>query len=721
MDKIYTMRKTLLTLFLHSFIFYTLYAQFIPGMFYPDLGNSYNATNVYPCAVDSSFYIIRYGGLERFSKATGTETYLWDRFYNTSVLKTCFGSSLILLKANKILRYFPAQDSVANVSGSLPNPSITDIDAAQSSIWAISNFNQLGRYDSMGWQVLTLSGSYNPSRIIAINDSSVYLTDNMDIRVYASSQLSAPIYTFSTSGSMTDWGKDTAGNLWMLADGKVIKLAPSGAANFFPSNSSPFNSTGTFTHLATDINGRVWVSTTDNSTLYRYSGTSWFTYNFSIGTTPPYLNTQAMATDRNTGLLFIQSQDSLYTLDTNNVFVHYSFSNMPYRHIKAVGDEYIANDQGIYTINRYQYPRLLPTGFKDTSSSIFANDVTCFVVNSQNIDSGYGTHHGVYKTLYPINNANLPDTNITYIYFASGTYYIGTTKGLCMYNQVVYTTFDTTNSGLPSNNITFIISYLSPYTSAQELWVGTDRGVALYTNGHWSRYDTSVVHVPNFYVSGILPCPFYYLSSDSTVWISTLGSGLVKLRRDSSYYVLNTANGGCADDSLYFVIQIPGCEYIGTAVVGTNAHGIAFLDVSTLTFVYDSIGYYNGGSVVLHRANFFSNIAQSYGESIIYTDAGMDYIGQCQTVGLNNASKDDYSLKWHQEDENRLWIAKSNFIGSDAAIDLYDMTGQKIGIQRLEDSKDRIYLDISSLAGGLYILHERDVSGSGQTKLIISK
>ena len=348
--------------------------------------------------------------------------------------------------------------------------------------------------------------------------------------------------------------------------------------------------------------------------------------------------------------IYMQSADSLYIL--HDSLITYStvgaLQFMPYQNVSAISPDFIATDQGIFNYGTYTYPYMTPKDFRDTSDKPFANDVTCFVVNAANIDSGYGTHHGVYHTTVPINNANLPDTNITYLYYALGSYYIGTTNGLCIFNQVVYNTFDTSNSALPSNNITFIISYQSPYTSAQELWVGTDQGLALYTNGVWTRFDTSTIHTSSFYVTGILPCPYYYMDADSTVWVSTLGQGLVKVKRTGAYSIFNTAHQNFADDSLYYVIQNYGCEYLGSAIIGTSTHGIGSLDIGTGLFQYDTSGY-NSGSGVAYTYNKSSRYATygSYrGETLFELNNGFKYLGYCTGVGINETDAGT-PLKWY--------------------------------------------------------------------------
>ena len=710
--------KKVLTFLLSWLIFSPfVQAQSMPGMFYHDLNST---TTTSPCVIDSSFYVIKYGGVERFSSAFDTVDYLWNRFYGVTKIVRAAQSSMVLLKGGLVYRYFPANDSMVSISGSLPGHTVTDIDASDSAIWAIVNFDVIGRYtDNTGWQIISLGSSFGPSHILAQSDSSVYLADNTSVKLYTPSGLSAQTaYTFSINASLTEWVKDTAGNAWILADHTLIELTQNFGSTIFNQLNRPLTSGDGFTHLTTNGIGSIFVSTWQGN-IYRYKSSSWAGFNLQLNS-----QVQTMAADPTDRIVYLQTDnDSIYILnDSLGTYPNYYFNNMPYQHIQAISPAFIATDQGIFQYGTYQFPYMDPIGFKDTAHSVYADDVTCFVVNGQNIDSGYGTHHGVFNTTTPINNASLPDTNINYLYYALGSYYIGTDKGLCIFNQVVYTSYDTSNSGLPSNKITFIISYQSPYSNVQELWVGTDRGIALYTNGQWTRFDTSVVHIPSFNVTSILPCPFYYMNADSTVWITTLGSGMVKLRRDSTYILFNTQNGGIKDDSLYYVTQNEGCEYTGSGFIGTQSHGIAWLQIPGNTFIYDTLGFSNGVTVTYKKASMFATIGQYRGETLLTTDQGLDYIGMCLGVGIKTGPSGNSNLIWYQTDDSRLRVQIPDGFAAPAEFSIYDMMGRKVtsSIQDIPNTATA-YLDISGLTSGMYILQASDPVRSSQTKIIISK
>ena len=716
------MKKTLPFITLLLLLFSTVHAQFLPGIFYHDLGYSYGANGSSPCVVDSSFYLIRDGGVESFSPATDSVRYQYDRFYTAQAIKKYADSSMILLKGGWVYRYFPANDSMANISGNLA-ATVTDIDAADSVIWAIIAFNQLGRYTpSAGWQILTLGSSYDPSRILAQSDTSVYLADNTTVRLYRPSGLSSDIFTFTNSGSLTEWSIDKAGNAWMIADYQLLELSPAGISTAFDDTNLPLHlfATGdTYNHVAVDSQGNIWASS-NYGHLFKDS-TAWGVYIFDNGS--DYIN--AVTTDHTNNTMYVLAADTLYMINGTNI-THHIFGNMPYHNSKAVSLTNIATDQGIFTYS--QYNAIVPYYFKDTSSAKYANDVTCFVVNNdQIVDTGYGTHHGVFCTTYPINNSQLPDSNINCIYYMNGSYYIGTNKGLCIYNQIVYTTYDTSNSGLPNDTVTSVISYLSPYTNTQELWVGTTAGAALYSNGQWHKFDTSIVHIPTFNVTGILPCPLFYTDPDTSIWITTLGSGLVKLKRDSGYTILNTANGGLKDDSLYYITQYYGCVYYGTIMLGTNSHGIAYYSMQTNAFEYDSVGYYNGGNAVYHRSNLFANpyTTNSYyynSGMIMVTDQGIDIVGMCAGEGVKNTTADPQNIKWYQMSDDKLQVILPDVFTGLSSFCMYDMMGRKV-ISSAQDvrSDTKTNIDISTLSSGVYALQASDGSVTIQTKVIISK
>ena len=711
------MKKLLL---LHLFISFASFsrAQFFPGNFYHNL----QGTSTYPCIVDSSFYAIRYGGVERFSSASHSVEYLWNRFYNAQAIAPAPDSSMVLLKGGRVYRYLPATDSLFNISDSLIY-SVADVASSGSIIWAALAFDEIARYDNMGWHIISLSSNTSFTRILPVNDTSAYLADNLHIWLYTSSGLSAPLYTFGTSEIMTEWVSDTAGNAWILSNGNIRRISPGGNTTVFNQLNQPLTSGDLFSHITVTNRSSIFAST-QLGYIYAFRGGSWLSFNLRLHT-----SAQSIAADPTNHNIYIQgNNDSIYILnDSTNLYPVYPCYNMPYQNIQAISTDFIATDQGIFSYassQSFQLPSLEPTYFRDTSVAQYANDVTCFVVGSQTTDQGYGTHHGVFNLATPINNASLPDSNINYIFSAMGSYYIGTNKGLCVYNQVIYTTYDTSNSGLPSDSVTFVTSYLSPYTNAQELWVGTRAGVALYSNGVWTKYDTSLVHISNFRVTGILPCPMYYGNPDTSVWITTLGNGLVKLKRDGQYTLLNTSNGGFRDDSLYYITQYDGCLYASTVMIGTNTKGIAYYEWPIDTFNYSNLGYDFGESIAYQKSDLYVNsfVHGNYfnGELIQVTDEGFNILGGCVGEGISDMKKAS-RLTWYQTDDNNLQVHSLADYNGMAAFSLFDMTGRKVLSLSSEVIDHKVNLDISNISSGVYVLQVSHENKGEQTKIILSK
>ena len=228
--------------------------------------------------------------------------------------------------------------------------------------------------------------------------------------------------------------------------------------------------------------------------------------------------------------------------------------------------------------------------------------------------------------------------------------------------------------------------------------------------------------MPTFYVTGILPCPYYYYNADSTVWVTTLGDGIVKLKRDNTYSIYNTANGKMRDDSLYYITQTYQCSYSGTAYIGTESHGVAYLDTYADTFIYHQQVYYNGGSLIYHRSNLYAISTQYYGSSIFVTDQGINYAGICIREGIADATTADQPLIWYQESDDRLRTQlPADYTGA-TTISLYDLTGREVIQTSLQLSADHIaHIDISTLSTGVYLLHSSDATHSSRTKIAISR
>lgn len=646
-----------------------------------------------------------------------TVKYLWDRFYHASIICTAPGPSVAVVKGNNVYRYFPQEDSLSDISPSSSSINLRDISGTQNCLWAITNFNQVSKWDTAGWHfAYALGGSFNPSRILALNDSVIVLTDGTDVRTYGPGGLSGSLYTFNPAvgASAIEWAADTAGRAWIAAGSKFMSVSPDTVAFYLPS----LPGYEYVTHVATDAYGGIYA-TTSGGNLY-VTHTNYFTlqnhqYSFN-----------ALAVDRYGAIGAAVAADTAMILNTT-AGDHAFFGNMPYQHIQAVTGGLIATDQGIFqlTNNYYYMNNVLPTNFMDSSDQIYAHDVTCFGTGDNSGSTYYGTHHGLYRmysSIPAVTTALLPDSNINCVYNHNGTLIIGTDKGLCVTDQLFYTTYDTSNSPLPSNKITFVTFDYESYTSQQELWIGTDKGLALYAAGVWTIYDTTVIPVPSMYVTGVQPNLYYYMNYDTSIWVSTLGSGLIKIKRHGGYTVFNTGNQQLQDDSLYYLTGTPGCYSYGSMIIGTAHHGICTYDRNnTNTFLYDTAAnpyYGNGQSAKFSSSKLFYQSDASYiGTTMLVTDNGIDFVGRCVVEGIKEVTLLNGKLTWHQSNSNTVHVSIDGYDG-DAEYTIYDMQGKQLGVTTAHGATD---IDVRNLATGAYILEGRHDGITARCEAIIMR
>jgi hypothetical protein len=350
------MKKQLPLLFILLFISALTRAQLFPGNFVNNLNQYYYGSGTPSCAVDSSFFLVRFGGVERYMAPQDSVSYLWARFYPATTICAAPSSSVAVLRGGEVLQYFVRNDSMVNTSTPLTS-TVRDISSSPGAIWAAVGFDQIGRYDSSGWRIISLGTTFDPKHIIAQSDSSAYVADNVSIRLYKPSGISPVLFTFAVSNSLREWCVDTSGNLWLLSYDTLRIISPSGNVIVWDHSNSLLNTNRYFTHITGDGKGTIWANTSDNN-LYRYQGNSWGSYAITL---PELI--YGMAADNASGAVYLYSWDSIYVAP-NGLFTQHLFPDWPYQHIKAVSVNRIATEQGIFTTNNTNIPYVTPAIFR---------------------------------------------------------------------------------------------------------------------------------------------------------------------------------------------------------------------------------------------------------------------------------------------------------------------------------------------------------------------
>ncbi len=188
---------------------------------------------------------------------------------------------------------------------------------------------------------------------------------------------------------------------------------------------------------------------------------------------------------------------------------------------------------------------------------------------------------------------------------------------------------------------------------------------------------------------------------------------------------MNTLNGGIADDSLYYVTQIQGCEYAGMAYIGTNNHGIALLSTGSTIFQYDTAGYTSSGRATFRQSKLYADYYQNYSyyQSIFVTDNGINFLQTgCVGEGIKETGNELNPIAWYQQDDDKLRIQLPIAYSGPTIVEMYDMSGRLISSSTQNIITDnKVYINISGMATGVYVLHTSNGANSDQSKIIISK
>ncbi|MCW3126855.1 MAG: hypothetical protein JWO03_2513 [Bacteroidetes bacterium] len=680
------------------------------------------------CISDSVFYCVRYGGLQSYDLRTGQIKYKFKGIYGITMIVPDGHGKLLLGYNTKIRLYDPSTETAAELATVYD---VTDIGASDHKIWVLYNHSTLKTYDGTSWQTITLPPTSSFSTyyyfMLPVGDNSAYFSNGRTIWSYVNSTMDS-IYSIPVTHSYSlVWDLDSAGNACMLAYNKVFKADITGTVVTYDTSAIPLQYYDKLSGISGGNGGKMALS---GLNLYLLNDSTWSRFDIFNYRPPLFLTC-----DRHTGKFYYIAGDSLYG-NLAGVTENYYIGNMPYQNVKAISPLQIATPDGLFTYQGNS-GSLAPTGFYDTSVHKYIEDITCFEVDgySNNYYSNYyalyGTHHGVYALgATSVNNALLPDSNINFIYSLDGSDYIGTDKGLCVYNQVFYNTIDTSNSPLPSNKITFITSasvYQQATGTVVVLYVGTDKGFGIYSNGQWQIFDSSSIGTSSFYVTSILPPDINSSGINNNIWVTTKGNGLVMLKTNGTYQFYNKSNQRLMDDTLYYAINMGICEAGEYRYVGTNDSGVCYFDRSYYPGAYDSFDvryitqpYYGSNATCrLHNSKLCSNYNSQYYNIVLVADSGFFISQEC--VGIAEHKADKISLQWYIEQEKLYAIMPDNFTGR-VTHSIYDMTGRKLSLTDPEiNNGARTGIDIAALSVGVYILQTEFGGKTAQTKFIISR
>ena len=703
------MKKTLFVILLGFFISGAK-AQYFP--FQPVNEISYYSSGDFHDRVmiqDSSIYEGR-GCLQIKNIISGQNDYRWTNHNKLRMLLPNKHGHYIYLKDNSFIGVYDTllHDYVNINTGQLANYYISSIGISPNgNIWAAGNYT-IGIYNGSSWQVYPTN---NYGNIKVIDDTSAYISGYPFVHFH--NGIVDSLFTMPLNTSLRDWDIDSLGNLWIAANNKLIYYHDTTLV-FFDSTNTPVGSEK-FAKVVVGKNGHVWTCGAYGK-LLEYDGTTWSTHSLP----GPYIYIDNFNLDSLSHPWVIggyystypspqYSNMSIYVWNGSSFNAPVSFPFMPYTNIKAIAPNAIANDDGIFTFN-FNYQGFQINQYRGLHEHPEAIDVNCFSVYSHFPtygDINYGTHSGVYGMygiLAGLDTSVLPSDTVNYIFNDNGSDYICTDNGLLIYNGVFYNTLNTSNSPLPSDKITFATVVQSqPYN---KLYIGTDNGIAIYSNNQWTVIDSSDLGLSNFYVTGILPPRDYYYS-DTCIYVTTMGSGLIKIYNSSTYEILNTSNGKFQDDSLYYVIPVNLGACGDFVLIGTKENGLAVYDYWINDFEY----YNTSNGYPFSQSCAAVDAIYSAGYVLIGTNTGLYWASPCDEIGENNFSE---NLNVYPNPSSGVFTIAQP---SSSQIEIHNIVGELIYKTVTVDEITTI--DLSMKAKGIYFIKTTDRNEAVSNKKII--
>jgi len=685
------------------------YAQYLPLMPIEEL--SYNHSierNGQILIQDSMLYEIRSGGLQELNINSGKNDFHWANLYDLKNIVKDTGKNYIYLKnRNFIGRYNAITERYENIwSPTYGNRLVNDIDVSpDGKVWAVTSgtSKEIAIFDGVSWQLFPFTGVGSGFKHVKmVNDTLAFVMANIFYSFH--NGLLDTLFPYPGIANFEDWDVDQDGNMWIAARYQLVHFFE-GIETVYDTSNTPMGN-DKFIHVKIGSDGHVWTSG-DMSRLYEYDGTAWQILNLP----DDYYRIENFTLDAENELYVVTESvsSSKVFISDGGSWSSIAFTFMPISNLKALGAltfyppyAYYATNEGLFYVNLLNYSL---ADFFDTTTLVFSDDITCFTYNDPNYQPSFGSHHGV-QSLDGFNNTFLPNDTINNMCYDNGTYYIGTDSGLVAYNGILYDFINTSNAPLPSDKITFIITgETNNGDYSNTLYIGTDKGLAIYQNAQWRVYDTTNVPVNHFYVTGVRPP-----SWDSATYISTIGSGLIKVYPHGGYELYNTANGQLLDDTLYYVMNVDLAECGYYIISGTSHHGLLYTDYN-LPFYF----YYDTNDVVPIRSSKMAVYSDRASVYLVSTDSLLHAMSPC---GMVNESHSMDRLKWYRQD-NQLIITVPDDISGKYAVTLTDILGKMVISKNGNSTEQKIILNVSHLPSGVYFVRLYSTGVSHFAKVLL--
>lgn len=397
--------------------------------------------------------------------------------------------------------------------------------------------------------------------------------------------------------------------------------------------------------VKTDMNGVVWVGTTDNG-IAAYDGTVWHIYNTTNSGLPTNIIHDIEIDNNNTK--WIAGQEYLSKLSDTT----WSVWNIEYN-----WDEDIACDSsGIVWIASTNHSLSSFDGANFTLHDTFPFESGNFI-NSVMVDRDGNKWVSTNRRLVKLNDLNweiisfsnsvLPSGRIDVIETDGNTKWIGTPAGLVVFDGVTWTVYNKDNSSLPDNNILCI-----HIDKQKTKWIGTGDGMVAIRGDNWETY------MSNYDVHSITSAP------DGKIWIGyscglTIFDGL-------NWTNYSTFNSGLLDERIItMTADSSGSVWMSTPDNGYNPTGppydvprLSSFDESEWTYYSSSISCLFNNRVLKLRTDKTGKIWMGTYKGLITFDGSEWMIYDTTNSPLESVIVKDIALT-----DSLAWIASINYGG----------------------------------------------------------
>lgn len=423
----------------------------------------------------------------------------------------------------------------------------------EGAVWIAIEDDGIYKYDGSSFINYNTTNSCLPTNLIyAIDfdsDNKMWLATNIGLVLFNSS--SCEFYPPDCiDKSLLSLKCDENGSIWCgTLNGKLLKFNGSTFSSFDISN-SPLKSNGA-APLFNDVENKIWVSSSEN-TLKNTS----------------------------TGLYTVYERSTSAAILNKNGDIWIGFNKGDTCLLKIASDKTIVFDS-------------LNSPF-NTKTNVVASSFAFDKIGNLWISSRY---NGLFKYdgedffNFTSHNCDIPSNEVTDLAFdKNNNLWGGSARGLFKFDGENWTVWDTANSAIPTNlvnTMTISLDSIVWFSCMDE-----NRIIGNAWGGGLTKFDGQTMTTYNIHNSGLLSNTIMGILDDiDKLWITTIGSGLMRFDKSKKWEAFNVTNSGIAsNDTQHLLKDKNGSIWIGHINAGISIYNPDSA-IQTINGINDKTGY----------------------------------------------------------------------------------------------------------------------------------